>query len=335
MQETQRVIDGLNDAIVIYDKTKTIIFANQAAKELFTQSLLGSPLKEVIVDAAFNEKLDTLEGGKTSLYLALKDSHSLFHRFNVEVAELKEKQQTLLHFKDMTKEAQLERMRADFVANASHELRTPLASLAGFIETLQTSAKDDPPARDMFLNIMREQAQRMTRLIDDLLSLSKIEMTQNLFPQEAVKLFPLIDHTIDTLKSLAKENNVVIKFSKKTTHNLILGDRDELIRLFENLIENAIKYGFSGKKVDISADKENNFLILTVRDYGQGVPKEYLARLTERFYRVDVTESRSKGGTGLGLALVKHIVAHHRGTLSFASEEGQGLEVKIILPLVE
>lgn len=335
MQETQRVIDGLNDAIVIYDKSKTIIFANQAAKELFTQTLLESPLKKVIADAAFNEKLETLEGGKTSLYLALKDQHSLFHRFNVEVAELKEKQQTLLHFKDMSKEAQLERMRADFVANASHELRTPLASLAGFIETLQTSAKDDPPARDMFLNIMREQAQRMTRLIDDLLSLSKIEMTQNAPPQEQIELCPLIDHTIDTLKSLAKENGVKINFSKTDKMNLIRGDRDELIRLFENLIENAIKYGYSGKKVDIKVEKQDNNLAVIVKDYGQGVPKDYLARLTERFYRVDVTESRSKGGTGLGLALVKHIVAHHRGALNFTSEEGQGLEVKIILPLVE
>lgn len=331
MQETQNVIDGLNDAIIIIDKTKAVVFANLAAKKLFHTIKLGILLQDVIVDIAFNEKLATFVNGKASLYLTLKDTH----RFTVEIAELTAKQQTLLHFKDMSKEAQLERMRADFVANASHELRTPLASLAGFIETLQTSAKEDAPARDMFLNIMREQAQRMTRLIDDLLSLSKIEMTQNSSPQEAIKLFPLIDHTIDTLKSLAKENNVAIKFTKLTQDNTILGDHDELIRLFENLIENAIKYGFSGKKVDITAEKDNSSLIVKVRDYGQGVPKEYLARLTERFYRVDVTESRSKGGTGLGLALVKHIIAHHRGSLTFASIEGQGLEVKISLPSIQ
>lgn len=331
MSETQHVIDGLNDAILILEKNKRIAYANQAAKDLFIAFELGKELKEVIPDRAFHEKLDAGEQGKITLYLALNHNH----RFNVEVAELFATQQTLLHFKDMSKEAQLERMRADFVANASHELRTPLASLAGFIETLQTSAKEDAPARDMFLNIMREQAQRMTRLIDDLLSLSKIEMTQNSSPQEAIKLFPLIEHTIDTLKSLAKENNVILTFTKLTQDNTILGDHDELIRLFENLIENAIKYGYSGKKVDISAERDNGSLIIKVRDYGQGVPKEYLARLTERFYRVDVTESRSKGGTGLGLALVKHIIAHHRGSLNFTSEEGQGLEVRISLPVKE
>ena len=242
----------------------------------------------------------------------------------------------MLFFRDLTAARRLEHMRVDFIANASHELRTPLASLLGFIETLQGPARNDPAARQKFLEIMREQAQRMTRLIDDLLSLSRIELRAHVPPAEAIDLLPLVRHMIDTLGPLARESGVAIAFEADEGPLPILGDRDEVLRVVENLIENAVKYGASGGRIEVSArrrpaaearpaaDVRPGWIEFAVRDYGPGIAPEHLPRLTERFYRVDAAESRLKGGTGLGLAIVKHIVARHRGRLAVASDPGEG-----------
>jgi two-component system phosphate regulon sensor histidine kinase PhoR len=219
-------------------------------------------------------------------------------------------------------------MRADFVANASHELRTPLAALSGFIETLQGSARDDTKARERFLAIMREQARRMARLIDDLLSLSRIELNAHRRPDAPVDLIPIVRQVVDGLQTLARDRGVAIEVEADDAL-MVLGDRDELVRLFENLVENALKYGAPGKRVDIkltrgaTADGQDE-AVVSIRDYGPGIAPEHLPRLTERFYRVDVRESRAQGGTGLGLALVKHILNRHRGRLSIESAPGAG-----------
>jgi two-component system, OmpR family, phosphate regulon sensor histidine kinase PhoR len=245
----------------------------------------------------------------------------------------------VLVFRDLTSARRLESMRADFVANASHELRTPLASLLGFIETLQGPARNDPGARERFLDIMREQAQRMKRLIDDLLSLSRIEMRAHVAPSETVDLTSIAAQMVETLAPLARDRGVAIR-ARLPEHPLpVLGDRDELLRVMENLIENAVKYGESGGKVDVElmripgrGDAGLPRAVLSVRDYGPGIAPEHLPRLTERFYRVDVAESREKGGTGLGLAIVKHIVNRHRGHLDIASEPGQGARFAATFP---
>jgi two-component system phosphate regulon sensor histidine kinase PhoR len=242
----------------------------------------------------------------------------------------------LLTFHDLTPLRRVEEMRADFVANASHELRTPLAALSGFIETLQGSARDDTKARERFLAIMREQALRMARLIDDLLSLSRIELNAHRRPDKPVDLVPIVRHVVDGLETLARDRGVGVNVEAGNVL-LILGDRDELVRLFENLVENALKYGAPGKRVDIklapgtSADGEPEAQV-AVRDYGPGIAPEHLPRLTERFYRVDVTESRAQGGTGLGLALVKHILNRHRGRLTIDSAPGLGATFTVHLP---
>jgi two-component system phosphate regulon sensor histidine kinase PhoR len=229
-------------------------------------------------------------------------------------------------------------MRVDFVANASHELRTPLASLLGFIETLQGPAKDDPKARERFLEVMRGQARRMTRLIDDLLSLSRIEMRLHLPPASAIDLKTVVVPMIETLKPLAAENGVTIAADLGAGSFRVLGDRDELLRVVENLIENAVKYGDTGERVDVSLsrvdapDGRGRQVVLEVRDHGPGIAPEHLPRLTERFYRADAAQSRQKGGTGLGLAIVKHIVNRHRGQLAIESELGQGAAFKVVLP---
>jgi len=230
-------------------------------------------------------------------------------------------------------------MRVDFVANASHELRTPLASLAGFIDTLQGSARDDAQARDRFLDIMKAQATRMARLIDDLLSLSRIELRAHLQPQTQLDLAAIVRHVADGLQMLARDRGVQINVSMPAKPLTIRGDRDELIRVFENLIENALKYGAAGKRVDVTGREETGAdgaaeATIEVRDFGPGISPEHLPRLTERFYRVDVAESRAQGGTGLGLALVKHILNRHRARLSIDSTPGHGATFTARFPRV-
>jgi len=244
----------------------------------------------------------------------------------------------LVTLRDLTPLRQVEQMRADFVANASHELRTPLASLSGFIETLQGSARDDAQARERFLGIMKTQANRMARLIDDLLSLSRIELKAHLQPTTPVDLVPIVRQVADSLQPLARDRGVEIAIETPGRPLVVRGDRDELIRVFENLVENALKYGATGKRVDISLTrgiglKGQEEAITGVRDYGPGIAPEHIPRLTERFYRVDVAESRAQGGTGLGLALVKHILARHRGRLGIDSAPGTGATFTIRLPL--
>jgi len=246
----------------------------------------------------------------------------------------------LLAFHDLTPLRRVEEMRADFVANASHELRTPLAALSGFIDTLRGSAREDPAARERFLGIMQAQADRMARLIDDLLSLSRIELNAHLRPDKEIDLVAIVRQVCDTLQTLARDRGVEVKTAGSSDPLVVLGDRDELIRVFENLVENALKYAASGKRVELElsrgerADGTSEARV-TVRDHGPGIAPEHLPRLTERFYRVDVTESRAQGGTGLGLALVKHILNRHGGRLTIESVLGQGATFTAHLPLAE
>ena len=244
----------------------------------------------------------------------------------------------LMTFHDLTPLRRVEEMRADFVANASHELRTPLAALSGFIDTLQGPARDDAAARERFLLIMQAQATRMARLIDDLLSLSRIELNAHLRPETPVDVVPIVRQVADGLETLARDRKVKVLIHAPAEPLIVPGDRDELIRVFENLVENALKYGASGKRIEIdfirgeTADGAPEAQV-SVRDHGPGIAPEHLPRLTERFYRVDVADSRAQGGTGLGLALAKHILNRHRGRLSIASTMGQGATFTVHLPL--
>jgi two-component system phosphate regulon sensor histidine kinase PhoR len=231
----------------------------------------------------------------------------------------------LLTFRDVSQARRIDRMRSDFVANASHELRTPLASLRGFIETLQGPAKNDHKAHERFLVIMHEQATRMSRLVDDLLSLSRLELRSNVAPEQTVDLVPLLGHVRDSLQPLARDLGVEVVLDLPRQPVTVAGDRDELVEVFENLIENACKYGQEGKRVDVVLTAGGETPVeLTVTDYGPGIPPEHVPRITERFYRVNVEASRSKKGTGLGLAIVKHILTRHRARLVVKSELGKG-----------
>ena len=244
---------------------------------------------------------------------------------------------TLVQLRDLTEQDRLAQLRSDFIANASHELRTPLASLKGFVETLQGSASGDEKARTRFLGIMAAQAARMARILDDLLSLSRIEMRAHVPPVDAVNVSAIARSALHGLEPIAQEAQIALSLSAPESAAMVRGDADELEQVFQNLIENAIKYGHKQGKVDVAVRRETtrsgrpDRIIVAVTDDGPGIAEEHLPRLTERFYRVDTATSRERGGTGLGLAIVKHILNRHGGQLDIASQTGKGSTFSVIL----
>jgi two-component system, OmpR family, phosphate regulon sensor histidine kinase PhoR len=338
------VVAGMPDPAILLDRAGRVIHLNVAAAQLapalrkneLAQFALRSP--EIIT--ALREAIATTEPRRAT-YL----DHVPVDRWMeliitpvpVPTAFGGTDKCMLMTFHDQTPLRRVEEMRADFVANASHELRTPLAALSGFIDTLQGPAKDDPKARERFLGIMHAQATRMARLIDDLLSLSRVELSAHVRPDTLVDIVPIILQVADGLEPLARERQVVVEIDLPETPVSIAGDREELLRVFENLIENALKYGASGGRVmvslkaAVSAEGTPEVRVM-VRDFGPGIAPEHLPRLTERFYRVDVGDSRSQGGTGLGLSLVKHILNRHRGRLLIESVPKNGATFTACFP---
>ena len=243
----------------------------------------------------------------------------------------------LIQFRDVTEQDRLAQMRSDFIANASHELRTPLASLKGFIETLRGSARDDPKAREKFLSIMEAQASRMARILDDLLSLSRIEMRTHLMPEGIVDVSTILTAVEQGLQPVADDAKIALRYEPGKEPFFVRGDRDELEQVFQNLVHNAIKYGNDGGHIDIGIERRTSSrnrsdrIAVTVSDDGPGIAEEHLPRLTERFYRVDTATSRERGGTGLGLAIVKHILNRHRGDLEITSAVGKGSTFTVLL----
>lgn len=333
------------DPVILVDQRAVVVEANAAARVLLPGLKIGHPLSFALRSPDVLGGIDKVLTSAAPLKVEYSERIPTERTFEVHIGLLEPdgsdvevlRSGVVLFFRDLTSARRLEAMRADFVANASHELRTPLASLLGFIETLQGPAKNDAKARERFLDIMRGQAQRMKRLIDDLLSLSRIEMRAHVPPTEVVDLTSIAGQMIETLAPLARDRGVAIRSKLPSEPLPIFGDRDELLRVMENLIENAVKYGESGGKIDVElvetpAQDGTSQAVLTVQDYGPGIAPEHLPRLTERFYRVDVADSRDKGGTGLGLAIVKHIVNRHRGHLDISSEPGKGARFTVTLP---
>ena len=338
------VVAGMPDPAVLLDRAGRVLHLNAAAAQLapalrkneLAQFALRSP--EIIT--ALREAIATSESRRAT-YL----DHVPVDRWMelivtpVPVPTLfgGTDKCMLMTFHDQTPLRRVEEMRADFVANASHELRTPLAALSGFIDTLQGPAKDDVKARERFLSIMHTQATRMARLIDDLLSLSRVELSAHVRPDASVDIVPILRQVVDGLEPLARERQVAIEIELPETPVTIAGDREELLRLFENLIENALKYGASGGRVIVSLTRATSGegapeVRVMVRDFGPGIAPEHLPRLTERFYRVDVGDSRAQGGTGLGLSLVKHILNRHRGRLLIESVPKNGATFTACFP---
>lgn len=342
------VLDALSDPVIMVDGRKVVMFANAASLMAWPALTRGTPLSFTLRAPDLIEAIDHVLARNTSVSRgAMTERQPVERFFEFQVVGLSPSANSsprtapaaVLVFRDLTEARRLESMRVDFVANASHELRTPLASLLGFIETLQGPARNDLHAQSRFLDIMREQGRRMARLIDDLLSLSRVEMSEHRRPVDKVDFGALIRQVVDTLRPVAEERQVSFKLALPDQALYVIADHDELMRVAENLIENGIKYGQTGKQLDVSLKVHDQNAEqpcechLRVQDYGPGIPSEHLPRLTERFYRVDASASRETGGTGLGLAIVKHIVNRHRGRLMIESELGSGSTFHVYLPL--
>jgi two-component system phosphate regulon sensor histidine kinase PhoR len=330
----QQLAAQLPDPLIIFDHEGTILYVNPAANGAFPPLARGGALLMHFRAPEMQTLVQSVVAD------AMARSVDYFERVPVErwyratVLLLDQAggadRQYLLSFRDQTEAHRLERMRSDFIANASHELRTPLASLSGFIETLRGPARNDEAARDNFLQIMQKQAERMARLIDDLLSLSRIEMKAHIAVKDQVDLAVVLNHVADSLSPLAAELGVEFERNIDAGPINVLGDRDELTQVFQNLLENACKYGQSGKKIIIELKRDGGSIKATIQDFGPGIPDEHIPRLTERFYRVSLETSRAQKGTGLGLAIVKHILTRHRARLIVRSKVGEGSSFTVV-----
>lgn len=344
------VMEALPDPVLLIDQGLVVRRANRAARRAFALPEAEVPLGRALRDPAIFGAVQAALGGGVAGSVAYNPVSDRLKQFaaRVEPVDLGDGGRgVLLALREQTEQVMIERMRSDFVANASHEIRTPLASLIGFIETLRGPARDDPEAREMFLATMAEEAGRMARLVDDLLSLSQIEIAESRRPEGRVDLGDLLPRVVEGLEPLAARSGMAIELDLSPALPPARGDRDQLHQLFGNLIDNALKYGAGGRKVRVEAEAwpaappeagplaGRAAVRVAVVDFGEGIPPEHLPRLTERFYRVDKARSRRVGGTGLGLAIVKHILRRHEGHLAIASELGRGSRFTVYLPEAE
>lgn len=337
------IVDAMADPTVVIDQVGTVLYLNPLLADLFPRARTGFSISLVSREPALLQLIQDMQMDAKRAVVQLHDRVPIIRKLTAIVTPLAVEERVtgapafLIVFRDLTDQERHAQLRADFVANASHELRTPLASLKLIIETLQGAGRDDLERKEKFLGMMAAQADRMTQLIDDLMSLNRVEMRAHLSPRDSVDLTDLIDQVAETLSPLADSQGVDLQIVDAPDRITVRGDRDELSQLFLNLIQNAIRYGRKGGHVTVSFNQlkegaDRAPVAVSVMDDGIGIPEEHLPRLTERFYRVSAVASREKGGTGLGLAIVKHIVSRHRGELIIESKLGTGSTFTVTLP---
>ncbi|MFH1805762.1 MAG: ATP-binding protein [Pseudomonadota bacterium] len=342
------ILDHLPNPVVMVNRLRVVTGFNQAARALFHNLETGKDLTRYIRDPILLDAFDDVSSGRHSLkhteFVLAADAHRHFDVLTASLPSVAGDRNYVLSFSDLTELRKVEQMRADFAADAGHELRTPLSVLLGFIETLEGPAKDDPDALHQFLPVMRDQAQRMQHLVEDLLSLSRIELNEHTPPSGDCNISAVIERVTTGLKVKADAKNMTIRVTSTLDNPVTIGEDKELIQVFQNLIDNAVKYGHAGTEVEIEIAMAKNppaalarfrhprIMAVSVRDHSDGIAREHLPRLTERFYRVDNARSRAVGGTGLGLAIVKHLVQRHRGTMTIDSEQGVGSVFTVYLP---
>ncbi len=343
----EAILDRIHDPVLIVDNAQRVVLANRAASDLLgddpQDQLEGRHLLALIRQPEILAGVGEVLNGAAARMVRHVSRRAVEAVYRVEILRLNADDDgvegAMLIFDDRTAIEKAEQLRSDFVANVSHELRSPLTSLTGFIETLQGPAAEDAAARAAFLQTMRDEAERMRRLIEDLLSLSRVEATERLRPRERIDLIALIRGVLRTFAPEAEKAGVAIALESAEKDLIVPGDRDQLIQVFRNLIENALKYG-GGKDVRITITRQARhagmrgpLVRVDVIDQGPGIAGVHLPRLTERFYRIDTHRARDVGGTGLGLAIVKHIALRHRGSLKIRSHPGEGSVFSVILPL--
>ena len=340
---TDALLDAFPSASLCIGADERILMANAEARRLFGSNPAGRPSSDIIRHPDFHRALAAARGaegvGTTQLYLKAAGGGGLF---DVQVSRIPATALSLAFFVDRTEVDQAAAIRRNFVANVSHELRTPLTALVGFIETLRGAARDDAPARERFLSIMEREAGRMIRLVNDLLSLSRVESEEHRRPSQAVDLCGVLRTVMATVRDQASKAGVELTLQSTRSAAVVPGDIDQLTQVFLNLAENAIKYGASGGRVLLRIEEiarepklRGPAISVTIEDFGEGIAPLHLPRLTERFYRIDSHRSREKGGTGLGLAIVKHIVKRHHGRMRIESEPQKGSKFIVILPVTK
>ena len=358
LDATAAMVEHLNDPLLLIGPDRRVTRANAAAVSMFGAEVKERDLVEHLRHPGVIGAVDqVLSGGDPRMvefarpvpieqvFQAFVQPYSLYAETvsdqHTNGDEEKPVRSALVTLHDVTALRRSEQMRADFVANASHELRTPLSTLMGFIETLRGPARDDEAARERFLGIMEDQANRMSRLINDLLSLSRIELDEHTAPVDELDAEGILRGVIATLEMRAARRSMSFDIVIDPDLPPVAGDSDQLTQVFQNLIDNAINYAREGTAIRIEGERsrlaagaDGVGVQVSVIDVSEGIPRSHLARLTERFYRVDPARSRSLGGTGLGLAIVKHIVSRHRGRLQVESEMGRGSTFRVVLPSV-
>ncbi len=332
--ELQAFLDASTDAILIVD-TARVVAANQAARLLLGVNIVGQNVRMAFRHAGAIERLSDPEAQHTGHPIRLTGIGQQSQLWDMRIQSIGSGQK-MVHLADRSGAQAAEKMRVDFVANASHELLTPLAAVKGFIETLDDpAAGNDPDVRARFLGIMAKETDRMQALVRDLMSLSRIEAEKYDPPQTPVDFSQIVIDTIDQLRFSQKERGADLVVDVTEALPPVMGDAGQLRQLASNIVNNALKYGRAGSPIDVTLvpSRSGAMLNFAVADQGDGIPPEHLPRLTERFYRVDSGRSRSVGGTGLGLSLVKHIVDRHRGHLEIRSVVGKGTTVSVLLPV--
>ncbi len=343
LELARMIIHGIPHAAVLIERPHRITAANRAAEELLGDRLIGTHFYTALRQPSVIEAVEnTLRDGDPRDTQYTIRGQGADRNYLVYVRGIGEKSSdgVLLTFEDLSPLASAGEMRRQFVANLSHELRTPLTAMVGFIETLRGPAKNDEKARDRFLGIMEREAGRMTKLVDDLLSLSRVEDNERRRPKEPVDLVALIQSVTQNLAPMAERASVDLRLHLPDGERIVPADADQMRQVLSNLIENAIKYGGDGKPVEIRLEGpamqpvlQTEGIVISVQDYGDGIEGHHIPRLTERFYRIDTHRSREVGGTGLGLAIVKHIVSRHRGRFRIKSVVGEGSVFTVILPI--
>ncbi len=350
----ETLFDNLPEPLLLLDGQRRIVRANRAAREIFGRQQQGRDLAAVLRNPDLLDAVDLVLAGKAGRTVEFNLSGPSEGNFRAMVEALPQAgvdgTVAVLSLHDVTALKRIEQMRADFVANASHELRTPLAAILGFVETLRGPARDDADARERFLGIMHEQASRMSRLVADLLTLSRIELHEHTRPEGRCDIGAVVRRVVTGLELQAMQRSMRILLDLPEALPPVAGQEDELAQIFQNLVDNALKYGRDGTAVEISGRiseraasetepeagaQSGRSVCIAVRDHGDGIAREHLPRLTERFFRVDTARSRRLGGTGLGLAIVKHMVNRHRGTLTVDSTPGEGSVFTVCLPADE
>jgi two-component system phosphate regulon sensor histidine kinase PhoR len=348
-QET--LFESLPPPLFLLSAQRKVLRANLAARRIFGRELAGRDLAAILRNPPLLDAAELVLAGQPGREVEFSLPGPEEREFRAMLEPLPPQEgiegvAAIVTLHDVTALRQMERMRADFVANASHELRTPLAAVLGFIETLQGPARDDAEARERFLSIMYDQASRMSRLVADLLNLSRIEMNEHSRPVQRTTLGPILERVVAGLEPQSRQRNMALELDVQAGLPEIIGQEDELTQVFQNLLENALKYGREGTAVEVVATvtgklppplagKMAQAIRVEVRDHGEGIEREHIPRLTERFFRVDTARSRRLGGTGLGLAIVKHVINRHRGALTIESTIGQGSCFTVFLPLAQ